>query len=75
MFVGRTALHCAAQNGHAQISEKLLQVNNNSYATDNYNLTALHYACISGSEECAKILLSFDAPVDHTDKVSFSFFG
>ncbi len=46
-----------------------LQVNNNSYAKDHNELTALHQAGLGGHLDCVQILLRFDAPVDTKDKV------
>ena len=45
-------------------------MNNNSYAKDHNDLTALHQACQGGHLDCVQILLRFDAPVDAVDRVS-----
>uniref|UniRef100_A0A061SL75 Ankyrin-repeat protein n=1 Tax=Tetraselmis sp. GSL018 TaxID=582737 RepID=A0A061SL75_9CHLO len=58
--VGRTALHRAAENGHADYVKWLLGKGVDHLQPDNSGVTALHLAAIKGHVEVCKILLSHD---------------
>ncbi len=65
---GFTPLHFAAQQGHKEIVEILLQhgakVNNTSYPDD---ISALHLAAAKGYYNIVQILLNNGAKIDHQD--------
>ena len=55
---GRSCLHLAAQNGHFEICEALLQKYNfDIHATDDFSCTALHGAAWSGDLELLEYLI------------------
>ena len=56
-------LLAAAQNDHKSVVEVLLEAGAKSCAVDTARMTPLHYACMGGSEECAKILLESNCSV------------
>ena len=47
----------AAENGHRSVVELLLEAGANCCTVDTARMTPLHYACMGGSEPCAKLLL------------------
>jgi len=64
---GLTALHCAAEKGHADVSLMLLQRGAQTYQKTLRNSTALHFAATWGHCEVAKHLLEFGAILDAKD--------
>lgn len=66
---GCTPLHVAAQFGHVQIVERLLNVKHlNIDATDQQEMTALHLAISRGFEDICKYLLDNGASIKITTK-------
>ena len=65
---GRTSLHLAANNGHAEAVKILISAGSviNSTTTDGY--TALHWACWNGRLEVAILLYEAGADVDCATK-------
>ena len=53
----------AAQSGHKSVTELLLEAGAKCCSVDTAKMTPLHYACMGGSEECAKLLLEWDTSV------------
>lgn len=58
---GRTALHCAAYNGHHHLLTLLATHGCRLNAKDRKGNTPLHYALANQFEDCAKILLEMGA--------------
>ena len=59
---GRTALMIAAQQGHKEVVELLLE--HEKGMRDNQNRTALYHALNSGHMEAAKAILPYEDPTD-----------
>ncbi|XP_065178803.1 ankyrin repeat domain-containing protein 27-like [Sycon ciliatum] len=55
--LGRTALHVAAENGHGQMVELLLDCGAVASSTDYHSSTALHLACRRGHLSVVSVLL------------------
>ena len=53
----------AAENGHRSVVELLLEAGANCCSVDTARMTPLHYACMGGSEPCAKLLLESNCSV------------
>ncbi|MBR4310015.1 MAG: ankyrin repeat domain-containing protein, partial [Akkermansia sp.] len=53
---GRTLMHHAAENGHVEILNQLIQAKQNIRAKDNRNRTPLEYAERAEQQECVEIL-------------------
>ncbi len=66
---GCTPLHDAAQFGHKQVIERLLNVKNLDIdATDKQGMTALHLAISRGYEEICKYLIDNGASINTATK-------
>ena len=61
---GKTALHRAAQNGHAEIVRILLEAKAKMEATNGDGRTPLHWAAYWGSTEIVKVLLDAKANLE-----------
>ena len=57
------SLCAAAENGHLSVVELLLEAGANCCTVDTARMTPLHYACMGGSEPCAKLLLESSSSV------------
>ena len=69
----RTPLHVAAQFGHKQIIERLLNVKNLDIdATDQQGMTALHLAISRGYEDICTDLIDNGASINMTTKEGLS---
>lgn len=59
---GLTLLHCAADQGHAEICKELVHILGVSVnSRDDMGLTPLHYACIAGHVQVAELLVGHGA--------------
>ena len=63
----RTALHWAADRGHAAVVDALVHANADVNARDNAGQTPLHYAALCEHEQVARALVAAGADVDATD--------
>lgn len=71
-WLGTTALHLAAQNGHAEIAEILLRGGVNRDARTKLERTALHLAAQVGSLEVVDLLLTHGADVNARDMLKMT---
>lgn len=71
-WLGTTALHLAAQNGHAEIAEILLRGGVNRDARTKLERTALHLAAQGGSLEVVDLLLLHGSDVNARDMLKMS---
>ena len=62
-LININSLCAAAENGHLSVVELLLEAGANCCAVDTARMTPLHYACMGGSEPCAKLLLESSSSV------------
>ena len=62
-LINVNSLCVAAENGHLSVVELLLEAGANCCAVDTARMTPLHYACMGGSEPCAKLLLESSTSV------------
>ncbi|KAL5249390.1 hypothetical protein ACHWQZ_G018297 [Mnemiopsis leidyi] len=71
---GRTALHVAAQEGHADVLATLLEQENKACldAVDDRGRTPLMYAAASGKTRCVELLLEAGANPNHKDDKQIS---
>ena len=67
-----TALHLAANEGHKQIVEILINFGANIEAQTRMNRRALHIACLRGNLDVVKILINAGAEKDPQDKDSYT---
>ncbi len=66
---GCTPLHVAAQFGHIQVMERLLNMKNLDFdATDKQGMTALHLAISRGYEDICKYLIDNGASINIATK-------
>jgi len=61
---GRTCLHHAAHNGHAEMVEWLIQVGCVINASDKKDRRALHFAAFNGHDEVMRTLIAKGAEID-----------
>jgi ankyrin repeat protein len=68
---GRTAFMWAASEGSADVLNLMLKNLSyfNIHASDEQGLTALHFACFAGHEECVKLLIANSADITLPDKL------
>ena len=68
---GRTALMWAASEGSVKVLNLMLKNLSyfNIHASDEQGLTALHFACFAGHEECVKLLIANSADITQPDKL------
>ena len=68
---GRTALMWAASEGSVNVLNLMLKNLSyfNIHASDEQGLTALHFACFAGHEECVKLLIANSADITQPDKL------
>lgn len=71
-WLGTTALHLAAQNGHFEIAEILLRGGVNRDARTKLDRTALHLAAQVGSLEVVDLLLIHGSDVNASDMLKMS---
>jgi ankyrin repeat protein len=62
-------LHCAAQQGHAEIAELLIAKGANPNATDMMGETPLHEAVLGGHKDVVVVLLAGGADVDAENRM------
>ncbi len=67
-----TALHLAANEGHKEIVEILIENGSNIEAETRMKRRALHIACLRGNLEVVKILMNANADKNTKDKDSYS---
>jgi ankyrin repeat protein len=63
-FSGGTAIHEAADGGHADVVELLISMRAAVDLTDNYGGTALHRAAVRGHDRVAELLIDAGADVN-----------
>ena len=61
---GRTALHCAALNGHHAVAEFLLQRGARPNAVAKSGATPLHGAALNGRTDICRLLLKYNADIN-----------
>lgn len=68
--MGFTALQWAADHGHEGIVRRLLGAGANPDAQDEEGLSSLHFACIKGNLECAKLMIPVSniEMIDHKEE-------
>lgn len=66
---GKTALHCAAEKGHMDITQLLLERGSDVMSLDRYRETPLHYAANSGHEMIVKPALRCARDNDRSESV------
>lgn len=71
-WLGTTALHLAAQNGHAEIAEILLRGGVNRDARTKLERTALHLAAQGGNLDVVDLLLIYGSDVNARDMLKMS---
>ena len=64
---GRTALHLAAKEGHAECIESLLAAGHSPAATDSSRHTPLHKAAANGHAACVSALAAHRATLESVD--------
>ncbi|CAK4157460.1 unnamed protein product, partial [Aphanomyces euteiches] len=69
MNSGARPIHFAAENGHSNVVEVLLQAGANGNASFSDKSTALHLAAQEGHLECVRVLLKHGVIVDAPSKV------
>ncbi|CAK4703561.1 unnamed protein product [Aphanomyces euteiches] len=69
MNSGARPIHFAAENGHSNVVEVLLQAGANGNASFSDKSTALHLAAQEGHHECVRVLLKHGVIVDAPSKV------
>lgn len=67
-FLGRNALHIAAERGHEGVVRVLLERNANIEAKDQYGMTALHCAANRGHHSIVRLLLEHSANIEAKER-------
>ncbi|KAI8970035.1 ankyrin repeat-containing domain protein [Mycotypha africana] len=66
----KTALHVAAEHGHAAVTEYIINMTQGvlNLETDSLGATVLHYACVSGHTDLVSFIINVcEVPLDRAD--------